>query len=119
MFRLELRCKNLVIREYRLNDGDIRSIGRDATNHIVVDDPCVSRNHATVLRSGDRLFIWDEGSRHGTSVNGLRVICGQLRNGDAVNIGANHNLTVSVSVSEKEGGATAACDAWRKLATTM
>jgi len=41
MFRVELKFQNITIREYRLQEGDRRLIGRDPENHIVIDDPGV------------------------------------------------------------------------------
>jgi len=119
MFKLELRCQNLIVREYRLEAGDLRAVGRDPANHIVIDNPAVSRNHACIACLQNQLFIWDEGSRHGTFVNGLQLICGQLKNGDVVGIGADYSLLVYVSVTEEEEEFTTICDAWQKLAATM
>ena len=71
MFRLELRFQNLIVKEYYLEDGDLRFVGRDPYGHIVIDDPSVSRNHAVIGRLGDTVFVWDEGSKHGTT-KGMR-----------------------------------------------
>ena len=119
MFKLELRFQHLIVREYRLEAEDLRAVGRDPANHLVIDDPVVSRNHACLVCLENQLFIWDEGSRHGTFVNGVQVICGQLRNGDVVGIGADYSLLVYVSVTEEEEEFTTICDAWQKLAATM
>jgi pSer/pThr/pTyr-binding forkhead associated (FHA) protein len=117
MVKFELKCRNLMVREYRLDDGNVRSIGRDAVNHIVVEDSRVSRNHAGIARLGNRLFIWDEGSKHGTFINGLQVICGELGDGDLVTIGADYSLVVTISMTKTEDK-TVVCDAWEKLAAT-
>ena len=85
----------------------------------MIDDPVVSRNHACIVCLENQLFIWDEGSKHGTFVNGVQLICGQLRNGDVVGIGADYSLLLYVSVTEKDGDSTAVCDAWQKLTATM
>jgi hypothetical protein len=119
LFRLELRCRNLIVREYRLEAGDLRAVGRDLANHIVIDDPAVSRNHACIVCLENQLFIWDEGSRHSTFVNGVQLICGQLKNGDVVSIGTDYSLLAYVSVTEDEEEFTTVCDAWEKLAATM
>lgn len=119
MFRLELRIKNLLIREYRINDGDMRLIGRDTANHIVVDEPEVSRNHAGIVRLGNHLFIWDEGSTHGTIVNGIPVICAELKDGDNVSIGMQHNLRASVSTGEETDTLTTVYQAWQDFTATM
>jgi pSer/pThr/pTyr-binding forkhead associated (FHA) protein len=118
MVKLDLKCRNLMVREHQLQDGDVRSIGRDAANHIVIEDPQVSRKHAGISRSGTRLFIWDEGSKHGTFINGLQVICGELRDGDLVSIGADYSLVVTISLTQKRDNSTAISDARRKLAAT-
>ena len=115
--KLELKCRSLMVREYRLDDGDVRSIGRDAVNHIVLEDRRVSRNHAGIARLGNRLFIWDEGSKHGTFINGLPIICGELGNGDLVSIGADYSLVVTISMTNKDDK-TVVCDAWQKLVST-
>ncbi len=102
MFKLELRFQNVTIREYTLRNGDIRFIGRSAENHIMVDDPHVSRRHACIARWGDQLFVGDEGSKQGTAVNGIQVICAKLKHGDIVDIGASQNPQASIIAIEEE-----------------
>ena len=102
MFKLELRFQNFTIREYSLRNGDVRFIGRGAENHIMVDDPHVSRRHARIARWGDELFVGDEGSKQGTAVNGMQVICAKLKHGDIVNIGASQNPQASFVAIEEE-----------------
>lgn len=46
------------------------SIGRDASNHVVIDAPGVSGYHAEVLTEGDCLWIVDLGAGNPTLVNG-------------------------------------------------
>ena len=67
---------------------------------MVIDDPDVSWNHAVVARSGDTVFLWDEGSKHGTMVNGCQIVCTKLRDGDVVHIGMNHTFEVQAKFSE-------------------
>ncbi|NTU48643.1 MAG: FHA domain-containing protein [Syntrophobacteraceae bacterium] len=117
MFKLELRFQNLTVKEYRLRDGDIRFVGRDPYSHIVIDDPDVSRNHAVIARLGDTVFLWDEGSKHGITVNGCPILCALLRDGDVVHIGANHSLEAHLSAREHEE--TAIYDAWQTLMATI
>lgn len=45
------------------------SIGRDASNSIVLDDNLVSRKHAAIHKIKDDFFITDLGSKNGTRVN--------------------------------------------------
>jgi pSer/pThr/pTyr-binding forkhead associated (FHA) protein len=118
MFKLDLKFRNLMVRELHLQDGDVRLIRRDAANHIAIEDPHVSRNHAGISRLGDRLFIWDKGSKHGTFINGLQVICGELRDGDLISIGADCSLVVTISVPQGKESSTAICEARQGLAAT-
>jgi pSer/pThr/pTyr-binding forkhead associated (FHA) protein len=119
MFKLELRFQNLIVRDYRFEEGDLRAVGRDPVNHIVIDDPTVSRNHACIVCLKNKLFIWDEGSRHGTIVNGIPVICAQLQDGDLVTIGASHNLRAFIIAKDQEETSTAIFDGWHPLGSTM
>ena len=118
MFRLELKYQNLTIREYRLQDGDTRFIGRAEESHIVIDDLNVSRNHACITQMGEQLFIWDKRSKHGTFVNGIQVICAKLKHGDLVRIGVNHSLKASIVTKGSTGTISAVYDRKRKLMTT-
>lgn len=65
-------------------------IGRAASNDLLLDDPLVSRNHATLFRQGDGYAIRDEKSRNGVLVNGKAVTEAGLNNGDKLQIGVYH-----------------------------
>jgi hypothetical protein len=54
-------------------EGDHVVVGRDPTQEVVVDDPHVSRTHASLRRTPDGLTVEDLGSMGGTSVNGQPV----------------------------------------------
>jgi len=118
MFRLELKYQNLTVREYRLQDGDVRFIGRAPDNHIVIDDPGVSRNHSFIIQIGDELFIGDRASKHSTLVNRIKVICAKLKHGDVVRIGVDHTLKASIIAKDNSGTISAVYDQKRKLMTT-
>ena len=96
----------------------MRSIGRDPENHIVIDDPGVSRNHSFIVQIGDELFVGDRGSKHNTVVNGIGIICAKLNHRDIVRIGVNHLLKVSIIKKESSGTISAVYDRERKLMTT-
>jgi hypothetical protein len=49
------------------------NLGRRADNHIVIDDPYISRNHAQMRLRFGRYVIYDLNSRGGTFVNNQRV----------------------------------------------
>ena len=68
-------------------DAQAVTIGREPTNQIVVDDPEVSREHATVLPVGRDHILEDRGSANGTFVNGARVERRILKHGDVIALG--------------------------------
>jgi len=54
-------------------DKSTVSIGRQHTNNIMMEDPTVSRQHATIKLEGDQFVLYDLGSANGTFVDGERV----------------------------------------------
>ena len=63
-------------------------VGRGPDAGLSVDDPLVSRAHAKLLVVPDGLRLTDLGSRHGTLVNGERVVESRLvGSGDVIAIG--------------------------------
>jgi pSer/pThr/pTyr-binding forkhead associated (FHA) protein len=63
-------------------------IGRKSTNHIVLDEKNVSRQHAQILMKEDQYFIQDMGSTGGTRVNGEPVVEKDIHTGDRIGIGS-------------------------------
>src|SRR5215471_5271905 len=65
------------------------TIGRDAKNDIVLEDPAVSRSHARVVAEHDGLVIYDA-STNGTLVNGRRISgAARASGGGELQIGAS------------------------------
>jgi len=54
-----------------LGDGVAVSVGRLPSNTVPIDHEQVSRNHATIMRTGGDIVVEDLGSRNGTRVNGV------------------------------------------------
>jgi pSer/pThr/pTyr-binding forkhead associated (FHA) protein len=54
-------------------DGEVHEVGRDEDVAIRVDEPLVSRRHASLERRGDGWVVIDLGSTNFTRVNGQRV----------------------------------------------
>ena len=67
--------------------GKVR-IGRDAENDVRLSSWRVSRKHAEVFFSNDKVFVRDLNSTDGTSVNGARVTThGPLLPSDRIEVG--------------------------------
>jgi pSer/pThr/pTyr-binding forkhead associated (FHA) protein len=101
MVILELRFKELVLKEYTLKDGDRPTIGRHPDNDIVPKDEALSKHHAIIERIGEKLTVLDRESRNGTFVNGKRVQSAELNDEDVIKFGDQLNLKVFVFTSGK------------------
>jgi Nif-specific regulatory protein len=86
MPRLVVHEPGGVTTSVQVDDGV--QIGRDAGMGLTLGDSKVSRHHATISREGDEWMVSDAESRHGTFVNGERVIKQTLRDGDQLQIGS-------------------------------
>ena len=49
------------------------SIGRKVEKDLAIPDPRVSRDHALIISEAGKFYVEDQGSKHGTFVNGERV----------------------------------------------
>ena len=67
---------------------DIVMIGRAPSNHMVIDHPTVSEQHALLLRVRDSYSLKDLNSTSGTQVNGDFVTDAELKDGDAIRFGS-------------------------------
>lgn len=76
-------------RVFRL-DRTTSIVGRGFTSDVRLDDPAVSRCHASLTRrSGDRYVIEDLGSTNGTFVRGRPISRLFLTSGDRIQLGPN------------------------------
>lgn len=64
------------------------TLGRAASNDIVIADPQVSRRHAIITRRQDGFVVADLRSTNGISINGHRVEEGLLDEGDILTLGS-------------------------------
>ena len=69
-------------------DGDFVFIGRAASNHIIIDHPAVSAQHALLLRVRDSYHLKDLNSTNGTQINGVLVTDAELKDGDKIRFGS-------------------------------
>jgi sigma-B regulation protein RsbU (phosphoserine phosphatase) len=63
------------------------SVGRKVDKDLVIPDPRVSRDHALIVAESGDFFVVDQGSKHGTYVNGERIQRQRLQRNDRVEFG--------------------------------
>ena len=83
-------------------EGDVLTIGREASNQIAINDAEISRKHSQLVLQGGKYVLTDLGSTNGTFVNGQRVT-GQhvLQPGEVISLGEQINLLFeSVTVND-------------------
>ena len=85
-FALEVGAGGDTRETFRLVPG-VQAVGRGAACEIRFKQGTVSRRHATLTVDGPNVRLTDEGSTHGTFVNGERVVECELRPGDLIRFG--------------------------------
>lgn len=86
-------------------EGDQLTVGRDATNEIVINDAEISRRHARLTFQGGKYVLEDLGSTNGTFVNGQRLAGPRvLKAGEVVQFG--EQIMLVFEVSSIDAGAT-------------
>jgi pSer/pThr/pTyr-binding forkhead associated (FHA) protein len=74
--------------------SEITALGRQPDNHVVLDEPVVSRKHAVIEETDAGYYLRDLGSTNGTFVNGLRVEQDYvLQHGDVIRLGGGSGLS--------------------------
>ena len=91
------------IQSFELNEGFTHVVGRAEPADILLDDPSISRRHASLCRQGESVRLIDLCSRNGCWVSGLRVTEAVLRVGSSVVLGG---VSVSVQVAPSFSAAT-------------
>ena len=86
----------------------VTTLGRRTECHVRLSGTDVSRDHAEIVRAGERYMIRDRGSRFGTFVNGEQVSADRdLRHGDVVRLGQGNESQV---IFQLDSGSTASMD---------
>ena len=77
------------MRSVELHRDSATVVGRVATADVFIDHSSVSRTHASLTLRADRVWLKDLGSRNGTTVNGQKLVDGEVevRIGDQIAFG--------------------------------
>ena len=86
MARLVLICDGDDLVAHKL--GNVNTIGRALLNHIVIDNPEVSGQHAIIAKLADSYQLQDLHSTNGTQVNGIPITEVELKDGDKIQFGS-------------------------------
>jgi phosphoserine phosphatase RsbU/P len=70
------------------------SVGRKVDKDLVIADPRVSRDHAQIVLEGEDFYLIDQGSKHGTFVNGERIQRQKLERNDRLEFGARDSAYI-------------------------
>jgi DNA-binding winged helix-turn-helix (wHTH) protein len=107
------RAAIIIFRGQELPLGEGANVlGRDASADVQIDDPTVSRNHASITLSGDAATIEDLDSKNGTFIDGVKLTgSAPLAEGQDVVLGdarlvfrRNLKSATTVSVLRTQGG---------------
>ena len=66
--------------------SQLTNLGRKLDNHIVLNDPRVSRNHAQIRVMESQFILLDLNSTGGTLVNGKKISKSVLYSGDSISL---------------------------------
>lgn len=95
-YQLTIQTGSNPAESYLLSGNEI-SIGRDATNQIVINDTEVSRRHARLILQGDTYLFQDLGSTNGSFVNAKRLMGPRLlHSGEVITLGQSVKLVYEV-----------------------
>lgn len=81
------------------------TIGRGTDRDLVLTDQHTSRKHASIVKEDGHFYVMDDGSRHGTFVNGSSIQRVRLNWGDQLRFGGNSSATF-----QPTGGPTSRSD---------
>ncbi len=89
-----LRIVNGIVPRTVVIDHFPFTVGRRTDRDLVIPEPRVSREHAQFVRELDGIYLVDQGSEHGTYVNGARVVRRKLTPNDRAEFGLQDAIYV-------------------------
>jgi hypothetical protein len=109
-------------KELQIKQGDRLSVGRTKENNLAIDDPSISKYHASLaLGAEGDLVLADTGSTNGTFVNGKRIEYGKtamVTERDKVRFGLV-DATISMSAPEISAAKTEVIESVPELPQTQ
>ncbi len=87
-------------RNQQMEVGEFLTLGRDPSNHIVLEDEFASARHTRIERKLTGFLLRDLRSRNGTFINGARILEAVLNDGDRVRIGSTELMFTSEPYTE-------------------
>ena len=81
---------------------DTINIGRRLANHIVLDDPRVSKDHAQIREINGKYNIFDLNSKGGTFINNAKISQGTLNTGDVISCAGYPLIFIDDSSTDKD-----------------
>lgn len=101
--------------------GDRLTLGRTEMANVVIGDDGLSRLHASINRSGERVWIFDENSTNGSFVNGQSVSPNGtiLQDGDQISIGNATTVQVLLNARAQSTHTTTAAAAAQQQQTSF
>jgi pSer/pThr/pTyr-binding forkhead associated (FHA) protein len=100
---LILDCDGVDIIRHELV-GEVITIGRAPSNDVVIDDPTVSAQHASLTKSPSGYRLKDLGSTNGTQINGVSITEAELQDGAEIRFGYVTALFRDATASIGQGG---------------
>ena len=68
--------------------ANVITVGRAPLNHVIINDPSVSAQHATLMRVGNAYRLKDLRSTNGTQINSGSITRAELNDGDRIRFGS-------------------------------
>jgi serine phosphatase RsbU (regulator of sigma subunit) len=104
--------------------ADLTTLGRKAESDIKLTGTDVSREHAEIVRQGDRFLVRDKASRFGTYVNGAPITEQELRSNDIIKVGQSGGCQLIFRLDEAASmsgarTATSVAGDFRQVATLL
>jgi serine phosphatase RsbU (regulator of sigma subunit) len=69
--------------------------GAESGNHLLLEDPRISRSCAAIVEENGQFRIEDRGQRHGVYVNGIRIERRNLHDGDVIGFGLDDSYHIT------------------------